>query len=60
MRLSAREAEQLGDETVRFWRSWLRQSAYRGRWREMVGRSALTLKLLSYEPSWRDRRSPHS
>jgi GH15 family glucan-1,4-alpha-glucosidase len=51
VRLGAREAEQLGDETVRFWRSWLRQSSYRGRWREMVGRSALTLKLLSYEPS---------
>ncbi|MCL2768719.1 MAG: glycoside hydrolase family 15 protein [Solirubrobacterales bacterium] len=50
-RLDAREAERLGDETVRFWRSWLRQSSYRGRWREMVDRSALTLKLLSYEPS---------
>ncbi|HEV3094165.1 MAG TPA: glycoside hydrolase family 15 protein, partial [Solirubrobacteraceae bacterium] len=51
VRLGAREAEQLGDETVRFWRSWLGQSSYRGRWREMVGRSALTLKLLSYEPT---------
>jgi GH15 family glucan-1,4-alpha-glucosidase len=49
--LGARDAEQLGDETVRFWRGWLRQSSYQGRWREMVGRSALTLKLLSYEPS---------
>ena len=51
LRLDAREAEKLGDETVRFWRSWLRQSSYQGRWREMVDRSALTLKLLSYEPS---------
>jgi GH15 family glucan-1,4-alpha-glucosidase len=49
--LSAREAEQLGDETVMFWRRWLGQSSYQGRWREMVDRSALTLKLLSYEPS---------
>jgi GH15 family glucan-1,4-alpha-glucosidase len=49
--LAPREAQQLGDETVAFWREWLRQSSYRGRWREMVGRSALTLKLLSYEPT---------
>ena len=49
--LSAQEAEALGDETVMFWRQWLRQSSYQGRWREMVDRSALTLKLLSYEPS---------
>jgi GH15 family glucan-1,4-alpha-glucosidase len=49
--LSPLEAEELGDETVMFWRGWLRQSSYQGRWREMVGRSALTLKLLSYEPS---------
>jgi GH15 family glucan-1,4-alpha-glucosidase len=51
VRLDAREAERLGDHTVRFWRSWLRQCSYRGRWREMVYRSALTLKLLSYEPT---------
>jgi GH15 family glucan-1,4-alpha-glucosidase len=33
--------------TSRFWRNWLSQSTYRGRWREMVDRSALVLKLLS-------------
>ena len=49
--LSAQEAQRLGDETVMFWRRWLRQSSYQGRWREMVDRSALTLKLLSYEPT---------
>ena len=32
--------------TVAFWRGWSRASTYRGRWREMVQRSALTLKLL--------------
>ena len=32
--------------TSRFWKSWTAKSRYRGRWREMVQRSALTLKLL--------------
>jgi GH15 family glucan-1,4-alpha-glucosidase len=39
------------EETVAFWRRWLSQSRYRGRWRETVHRSALLLKLLTYEPS---------
>jgi GH15 family glucan-1,4-alpha-glucosidase len=34
-------------ETVNFWRRWIGRSAYRGRWREMINRSALTLKLLT-------------
>jgi len=34
-------------ETVAFWRRWVGRSSYRGRWREMVNRSALTLKLLT-------------
>ena len=37
--------------TLKFWRGWLAQSNYRGRWREMVNRSALALKLLLYSPS---------
>ena len=36
---------------VEYWRRWLSQSRYRGRWRETVHRSALVLKLLTYEPS---------
>jgi GH15 family glucan-1,4-alpha-glucosidase len=39
------------DATVAFWRGWLRRSRYSGRWREMVHRSALTLKLLRYAPT---------
>ena len=39
------------DATVRYWRRWIGQSGYRGRWREMVQRSALTLKLLTYAPT---------
>jgi GH15 family glucan-1,4-alpha-glucosidase len=45
------EARRAFDETVRYWRSWLSRSRYTGRWREMVHRSALTLKLLTYHPT---------
>src|SRR5215469_2356573 len=33
-------------DTAQFWKSWISQSNYKGRWREMVQRSALVLKLL--------------
>src|SRR5215471_9551586 len=33
-------------ETARFWKTWIARSKYKGRWREMVHRSALLLKLL--------------
>jgi GH15 family glucan-1,4-alpha-glucosidase len=33
--------------SLKFWRGWIAQSNYRGRWREMVNRSALALKLLT-------------
>ncbi len=45
------EAQDLLRETVRYWRGWARQSQYEGRWREIVTRSALVLKLLTYEPT---------
>jgi len=48
---SHEEMRDLVRATVRFWRDWLSQSTYRGRWREMVNRSALTLKLLTYAPT---------
>jgi GH15 family glucan-1,4-alpha-glucosidase len=38
-------------DTLDFWKLWLSQSRYTGRWREMVHRSALVLKLLTYAPS---------
>ena len=34
------------EETAHYWRSWISQSNYTGRWREMVNRSALILKLM--------------
>lgn len=39
------------DATTSYWRQWLKQSRYTGRWREMVHRSAITLKLLTHEPT---------
>ena len=48
---SKREEEDLFMQTVEYWRRWLSMCTYTGRWREMVHRSALTLKLLTYEPT---------
>ena len=39
------------ERTVRYWRAWVAKSKYRGRWREVVTRSALALKLLTYAPT---------
>ncbi|MEU4317293.1 glycoside hydrolase family 15 protein [Nocardia fluminea] len=39
------------DQCRRFWQTWLRSSTYRGRWRDMINRSAITLKLLTYAPT---------
>jgi GH15 family glucan-1,4-alpha-glucosidase len=43
--------QELFEATTAFWRRWIGKSQYAGRWREMVHRSALTLKLLTHEPS---------
>ncbi len=48
---SERESSALFEETVSYWRNWLSQCTYKGRWREKVERSALVLKLLTYEPT---------
>ena len=49
--LNAEEAEHAFRNTVQFWRDWLSQCTYTGRWREQVHRSALTLKMLTYKPT---------
>ena len=49
--VSEPEAEELVVKTVEYWRRWLSKSTYQGRWREMVYRSALALKLLTYAPT---------
>lgn len=37
--------------TVDFWQRWLAKCTYKGRWRETVQRSALTLKLMTFQPT---------
>jgi pentatricopeptide repeat protein len=49
--MSPAELQRLADDTAIFWKGWLARSTYTGRWREMVTRSAMTLKLLTYEPT---------
>lgn len=49
--LGCGEAYDLFKHTVDYWRRWLSKCTYKGRWREMVERSALALKLLTYEPT---------
>ncbi len=50
-RYEEEETREAYERTIDYWRLWLSQSRYRGRWREMVHRSALTLKLLTYQPT---------
>jgi GH15 family glucan-1,4-alpha-glucosidase len=45
------DAEEVFEATIRFWRRWLSHCTYSGRWRETVLRSALALKLLTYQPT---------
>jgi GH15 family glucan-1,4-alpha-glucosidase len=49
--ISFDEAEEAFRSTVDYWHRWLSHCNYRGRWREMVYRSALALKLLTFEPT---------
>ena len=49
--VSQGEAIRLFDDTVRYWRGWLAKCTYQGRWREIVHRSAMSLKLMTYAPT---------
>jgi GH15 family glucan-1,4-alpha-glucosidase len=51
MALGQGEVVQMYLETEDYWRRWLEQSSYQGRWRADVERSAITLKLMTYAPS---------
>lgn len=50
-RLLPGEAMKAYEDTAHFWQSWLARSTYSGRWREVVQRSAITLKLMTYAPT---------
>jgi GH15 family glucan-1,4-alpha-glucosidase len=45
------EVGQLLQQTLDYWQRWIGRSRYRGRYREMVERSALVLKLLVHDPT---------
>ncbi len=49
--LTEDDSEQLFRDTIHYWRGWIAKCTYRGRWRETVHRSALVLKLLTFEPT---------
>ena len=49
--LTEDESEELFRGTIVYWRRWLSKSTYHGRWRETVNRSALLLKLLTFQPT---------
>ncbi|HEX2112592.1 MAG TPA: glycoside hydrolase family 15 protein [Gaiellaceae bacterium] len=48
---SDEETRDAFERTIAYWRRWLKQCRYSGRWRETVHRSALTLKLLTFKPT---------
>ncbi len=45
------EVQGMFEWTRDYWRRWVERSRYTGRWREMVERSAITLKLMTYAPT---------
>jgi GH15 family glucan-1,4-alpha-glucosidase len=38
-------------DTQSYWFNWISKSKYKGRWREVVSRSLMILKMLTYEPT---------
>jgi GH15 family glucan-1,4-alpha-glucosidase len=49
--LSTDRFADLLQQTLDYWRLWVARCTYHGRWREMVIRSALALKLMVYDPT---------
>jgi GH15 family glucan-1,4-alpha-glucosidase len=49
--LTKAECQDLLQRTLDYWRRWISKSTYYGRWRDMVNRSSLVLKLMVYDPT---------
>ncbi|KAJ2238200.1 hypothetical protein IWW45_000209 [Coemansia sp. RSA 485] len=49
--LNMKAVENLLEDTLLYWLNWIRSCSYSGRWLENVERSALILKLMTYEPT---------
>jgi len=49
--IDVKQVEENMHDTILYWRNWIFKSTYKGRWRETVHRSALILKLLTFEPT---------
>ncbi|KHN95301.1 glycosyl hydrolase [Metarhizium album ARSEF 1941] len=50
-RISTSVLDSQQHDTQTFWHNFNRQSKYKGRWREVVARSLMILKMLTYEPT---------
>ena len=48
---AACDPEEVLEETRRYWAAWVSRCTYRGRYRDAVIRSLITLKALTYEPT---------
>ena len=51
VKIAPRQLRRWYSDTSQYWRNWLARGTYRGRWREAVERSAITLKLMQYAPT---------
>jgi GH15 family glucan-1,4-alpha-glucosidase len=51
LRIGEADGDRLLRSTIQYWRRWIAQCTYEGRWLEVVHRSALALKLLTFEPT---------
>ncbi|GJN89075.1 hypothetical protein Rhopal_002049-T1 [Rhodotorula paludigena] len=49
--LSQALIDRLHRETMTYWLTWIARCTYKGRWREVVHRAALCLKLLTFAPT---------
>ncbi|PSR99364.1 glycosyl hydrolase [Coniella lustricola] len=49
--ISTLDLDKQQHDTQTYWYNWISKSKYEGRWREVVHRSLMILKLLTYEPT---------